>query len=598
MGKSRLFQLIFLAGLILFSIALWLAGLTIGDGHYEPDLYAAYSPAFWISLAAVLVCGFGILFGEVMTKEPHYGWVRGALLIALTNLLIILIPFLRDYAATTQWDSIMHTSRVDAILTHNHIDAANFYPVAHLLAAAFSFFTGLRVNATVVLFPAIFYVYYLANLILMAWTLDDRPHVRGLIVGLGLPLVFGTWSTIFRPMQLAFYSLPLFIAWLVLSRFQKKSTAYTIPLLLILIALPFVHPWAVVSMTAILVILGIIAWITRSPDAKIRPRGIAHLIILMDVPWLAWFGRFGVFNWVIQLLFQSILLIPEISLARFFSNSVQRANISLAKVLSLIFSTYGQILLYMIPVGLALLWMIYCLLRRNRSIPLHIWVIATFVMLFGLVSVLSLFTNMASYSPLRILSIAIVIMPALIATWFLSLQESKGWIRWLSQGVLYITITGAAVLGMLNSYDSPRTGYSNLQFSYAQQAGVVFTVNYKADDFRRVYLIWRTFQLESALNYTDYMKFLRNYPNFYQAMVPAHFGHGEDYMRQVFSNAGYMWISAYERAVYNQVWQQGGRFTPDDFIALENDIAWHKIYTSGDMTVWRRFQKMSFSLGK
>lgn len=599
MNKSRLLQLIFLAGLILLSIALWLAGLTPGNGNYEPDLYAAYPLAFWILLAAVLLCGFSILFGEVISTESPYGWVRGALLIIITNLLIILIPFLRDYAASTQWDSVMHASRVDAILTYNHVDAANFYPVAHLLAAALSFFTGLKANATVVLFPAIFYLYYLCNLVLMAWTLDDRPHVRGLMIGLGLPLVFGTWSTIFRPMQMAFYSLPLFISWLSFSRFQEKKISTTIPLLLTLITLPFIHPWAVIAVTAILVIVSAIALITHSKDPAIRPWGIAHLLTLMVLPWLAWFGRFGVFGWVVKMLLENFILqIPDLSIAKFFTSSVQRVNIPLERVLSLIFSTYGQLLLYLIPVGLALLWILLSLRRREDNIPTLVWVIALFIILFGLVSASSLVTNLATYSPLRTLSIAIVIMPVLLAAWFARVQASHIWVRWLTRALVFVTITGAAIAGIGNSYESSRTGYPNLQFSYAQQAGIVFTTNYKSDDFKRVYLVWRTFQLESAFNYTDYMRFLRNYPNFYQAIVPAHFGHGEDYMKQVFSNAGYMWISAYERAFYNQVWQQGGRFNRADFIALENDYAWHKIYTSGDLTVWRRFQKTNPTLGK
>ena len=154
-----------LLGILTLAGALIAAGNTPGDGMYEVSIYQAYSPLFWVLIFLTIGLGAISAFYAIFLQADSYQWLSGFLLIAAANLLVLLLQYLRHYAFAGQWDDVNHFSSALNILEYGYPDAENFYPSAHVLAAGFSLLTGMNLQEVVLIFPALFYLIYLANVV-------------------------------------------------------------------------------------------------------------------------------------------------------------------------------------------------------------------------------------------------------------------------------------------------------------------------------------------------------------------------------------------------------------------------------------------------
>ena len=143
---------------------------------------------------------------------------------------------------------------------------------------------------------------------------------------------------------------------------------------------------------------------------------------------------------------------------------------------------------------------------------------------------------------------------------------------------------------MLSSYFAPWTGQPNHQFSYAQQAGVAFHVEMAVKDGTNIYRPFgEAVAFPAILNVQELRQLRRESKSSWQTqqIIRASSENNPDELGFEFQNPGYLWITAYEHAYYTQVWSEGGLFTPQTFQALDSSPDWHRIYTSGDMAIWR-----------
>ena len=219
--KSRSTYL-FLIGGVFFSISLWVASLYPGEGNYEISIYQAYPLLFWIFFALAMSSGFGILFNEILNPQNTNKWLLGVLLVGGGNLFLISIPYLRDYAFSSQFDSVVHASRIASIQKFGHPSLANFYPIAHVFTASFALLSRLDAIRATIIAPIFFYIFFLANLLFLSTKFSSKKYLVILAATLGLPLVIGTYPATFRPFLLALYTIPFFlIFFLVFSKHYK-----------------------------------------------------------------------------------------------------------------------------------------------------------------------------------------------------------------------------------------------------------------------------------------------------------------------------------------------------------------------------------------
>jgi hypothetical protein len=152
--------------------------------------------------------------------------------------------------------------------------------------------------------------------------------------------------------------------------------------------------------------------------------------------------------------------------------------------------------------------------------------------------------------------------------------------------VISMSLLISSVLGIFTAYWSPITGSPNDQFSYSQQAGLKFFVNNAVVDSRKIDTITANIAiLSSILTPEEFEKLRRTYTNWRFRVAPAHFDFESDYS-QDYKNPGYILVTAPEKAYYTEIWPEGGRFTPNDFESLDNDLRWNRVYTTNDITIW------------
>jgi energy-converting hydrogenase Eha subunit A len=585
-----------IVGILALSTALFVAGSMPGQGTYEMNIYEAYPALFWILMSIALGLGFIAVFSEIFSIHSPRDWVYGFLLIVLVNVLVLSLPCLRDYAFVGQWDDTGHFSHAMSLVEYGRPDPQNFYPVSHLLATAFSQITGLDLQVAILLFPMLFYLVYLANIAFVAWTIDTSSRVRVLIMALASPLVFHTYSTVFRPTYFSVCMLPFVVGWIYQTRFQRRVWLDSIPFILLFIFLPFLHPWSVISAIVVTLAFGIpFIW-----ERTRRLRGGSSLfltpVMILGITWWSWFTTFRIFGVTLRRLVLSFTnaLAGTHSLADYVDKA-QKADLHLSRILSLIIYTYGPTILYLGFAGVAIVWTFVQIVRRRRWIPTYVLALSSFVAVFAASAGLSMFRDLVTANPLRISNFAMASVPILVGALFYSFSsghQAAGAAttkKRLFRTLLLTALVSVSMVGVFTVHYSPLVGQPNHQFSYAQQAGTRFLVEKAAADDRNVYTPFKgAFTLAAVLNTEELKQLRRESPRWWIQAAPAHFGYEPDELGIQFENPGYLWITAYERAYYTDVWSEGGRFVPQDFERLDRDPEWHQIYTSGDMIIWRR----------
>jgi hypothetical protein len=583
-------------GVIALSAALFMASDMPGQGAYEVNIYKAYPSLFWILLSIALISGFITVFSDIFSTDKLRMWVYGFLLIVLVNIFVLSLPYLRDYAFTGQWDDVNHFGYATSIAEYERPDPQNFYPVSHLLAVAFSQITGLDLQVTIMLFPMLFYLVYLANTAFAAWTIDTSLRVRVLILTLASPLVFHTYSAIFRPTYFSVCMFPLVVGWIYQTRFQRRVWLDSIPFILLFVFLPFLHPWAVISTTAITLAFGVsFVW-----EHARRLRGNSGLfltpVMILGITWLTWFTTFQVFGATLQRLFLSFAsgLTGAHSLVDYVDKA-QQVDLQINRILSLIIYTYGPTSLYLGFAGIAIIWTFVQIVRHRRQVPAYILALSLFIVVFAIIAGLSLFRDLVTASPLRISNFAIAGVPVLVGALFYGFSSGHQITgititkKRLFRIILPIMLACVSIVSIFTVYFSPLVGQPNHQLSYAQQTGIEFLVEKAAADDKSIYTPFKgAFTLAAVLNAEELNQLRQESPRWWIQAAPAHFGYEPHELGAQFEDPGYLWVTAYERAYYTEVWPEGGRFVPRDFERLDRDPEWHQIYTSGDMIIWRR----------
>ena len=390
-NSTEMCSILNIIAILALVIALWIVSMYPGRGDYEINIFSAYPIPVWLLLGVTIVCGFISAFLAIRYRKQTYGWVVGLLLVVTTNALIIALPYLRDYAFISHGDSMAHFRKALAIIEKGRVGRGNFYPLTHLMAAAFAMFSGLKLEVVTVSLPVVFYLVYIANTLFLGLSLGGVFAALGTMALMAAPLVFDTFITELKPTTLGVFMLPLFFAWLYRAYFGNPRWTDRLVFFSILISLAIIHPWAVIA-ALVMLFLTIIAALYSKAETN-RPRNLPWLaILLLGGLWLAWFIRFKSFNTVINVLldFQKA---TDSQVGERISSAGQ-VSIPIQKVIELLILNYGVILLYYIPAAVVMLWVLAQILKRKRQIPVIQLVLALFVSFFSLLSVASIFVHL------------------------------------------------------------------------------------------------------------------------------------------------------------------------------------------------------------
>ena len=617
--------------------AAWVAAGHPGSGAYEISLYHAYPAAFWILIVSTILMGQLAVWLEIFSARKSYGWLYPLSLVLLAHLLILSLPLLRHYAFASQWDDVNHFAQTLTLLDTGRPDPADFYPAAHLLVAAFSRLAGLDLHAALLLFSPIFYLVYLANMAFVACLVDGRPGARGLVLSFSLPLGYATFSSVFRPVIFSVYLLPLLFGWLYKTRLLKASWVDSLPFLLILIFLPFLHPWAVLTAALLLLALSLArllslpfapsvsensmfldqhsslpGQLTDSSQFTIRNSPLASTTLprtpaperppasplpstpplaLLSVIWLTWFSSFEIFAPSLRRVLNSFTLAitAEHSLSDYLDKT-QRIQMPPGKIVSLIVFNYGPAILLLALAAVAIIGVINGFARKKHHVSLDLLALSVFTLALSSFAGLTLCRDLIAEGPLRLTNFVLALFPLVAGRFFYAraFYSPGGRLRTpayhpLIRFSLFLALAIASVIGGLSVHYSPLAGQPSQAFTFAEQAGVHFLLENSLPDDKAIYSPFGgSFILSSAMNSRDLAQLRQSQPRWWIQPAPDHFDLAG------FANPGYLFVTAPEYAYYHHVWPAGGRLTLADFQSLVNDPTWHQLYHSGDFTLWRK----------
>ena len=206
------------------------------DG-YEISIYDQLPLFFWMCLLFSYMLGISILFQQVLAQKKSGMWFLGFFIVIFVNIIVLSLPFFRDYAIYGRGDTLTHIGSVRDIINTGHIGNNNFYPISSIfiyivdaLPSSFEFEWG----TVVVLVYIIFMVYYLLNMHLLAKSISKNKEQVLLITAFATPLIFSFFHVNIHPSMMSLFIIPL-----ILYSYHKRNLStknkiqYTIILLII-----------------------------------------------------------------------------------------------------------------------------------------------------------------------------------------------------------------------------------------------------------------------------------------------------------------------------------------------------------------------------
>jgi len=595
MVSNRFIKSISIICFISLLLALLIVVFTPQAAGYEISIYDAYNPLVWFFLLAGIISGITIVVLISLDDRENKFWIFGYTGIILSNILILLLPFLRSYLTYGTGDVLTHIGIVKDIIATGSFgnelnQPQNVYPVLHVFLAVTGLTTGSGIELLAMIVPVFFMLFYIFSIYLLARVITKNYGEILLITVFGSILLFKGESLMIAPSVQAFYLLP-FILYLYYK--IKKSTtnikSYVLCIIGFMILMPLFHPGeGTLLLLLILVLIDIpdflniiVHWNKHQITNRLKNSMMISTVTycLLFIVWIEWFGNLYLFYSQIYKLVSSSIYV---STAVVYSQTATKANLSVMQFADMLLKMNGQHLIYFsLAILLAVVLIIAFIKRDMKFIKIE------YVLMFSIfmaLMVLAFFIDISlAYN--REMRYTVFSSTFILGTGIYVVRKKFGHKKILS--VFVITILAiSAMLSLFNIYTSPLLKTSNQQVTKMEYAGVSWTLDNRigglpiestapADlirlihgDYGRNYLYDNIVGLNYVTNHFNYT----NSPNksFAESI-------GQDaYFIEDKANTIY-----YQNVIpeYEQYW----RFTPEDYEWLNhNDVSVNQIYSNGE----------------
>jgi len=574
---------------------------------YEISIYAAYPWYFWLFVCGSIACGIYVLVHHAfMGEEKSKWWLAGLCAVIFANLIVILLPLFRGYLiANGQGDDTGHLANIRDILLTGHLGTENAYPISHILSSELSFICGLDATSVIRIIPAVFYLAYMMGLYLLARKVAQGFGQALLVMAFGSVLLFLFFEFGFFPTHNFLCLVPLVLFLLLTKMTSTHRLEYAVVFVVLLILLPFTHPYGSILLAGTLLVFGVATMTYRALARRAQaPTGapfyalsgvlVPALIIL--VTFFTWFWHFSLFRGTVVRSFAFFVgeggkpVIAEVA------EKGQMAGLSGLQFVDLMIRNYGHCVLYMLlsSIAIVLLW------RRASASRLslrteHIF----FALLFVLLSLLAFATIVASFVDVgqdRTLMWALVASTLLnglvFYEWLVRLEGKR--LRIFSC-LLTAVIVVSAIMGVFSVYPSPYLRMPNMQATRRDWDGMEWFLVHKNSETTYYLAGQFPWRFPGALLGASAPR-PRTLGEF--EPVPPRFGYSDDETFGHSSDANqYLVIEEFDRAYFVQLWpdladvEQGagtyGVVTSGDFTKLDLDPTASRVYFNGGLEIWR-----------
>jgi len=590
----KMYKALALLALVCLDVALWILATTPPVAGYEISIYDAYPWYFWLLIWVSIACGISILIHQAFSPDQKSRWwVAGLIIVISTNVIFLLLPLFRGYFITDLADEVSHLGMIKQVLLEGRA-SNNVYPISHILAAEVCDVTGLDARMAMKIIPIFFYLLYMMGLYLLARTMVEKMGTRLLTMALGSVLLFLYFEYLFLPTQLLLCLVPLTLMLLAKKRTTKDRLAYTVLLIVVLILMPFTHPFGSLCVVATLLTAVISALVNRFLSRRDQRRSEggsfpASSVILpaaiLFVTFSLWFYHTSVFGKAVMDAYRSIMSGNGRSEASMIAEKGRQGGITLVVFLKLFINTNGHDLIFMLLSVLAIL-LVLREWRRSRAAPKadHMF-LALLFMFFTLFYAATLVGTFADVGQTRTMCWALMASTLLngvvLHEWAIRLNGAR--LR-LCVSLLTLAVLASAVIGLLSVFPSPHIGVPGGQATEMDWNGMEWFLERKTND-ETLYLAsefprrapeaiygWESPKQAAAGAFSR---------------IPPGFGYRDnETLAYAFDSDRYIVITEFDRAYFIDLWKNvTDMVTADDFNKLDADPSVNKIYSNGELDI-------------
>jgi len=569
---------------------------------YEISIYQALPWYFWVLVCVALACGLAILVEEAFASRKSRLWTLGYSAVLSTNAAVLLLPFLRGYETSRGWDVLTHIGFARDISTTGTLALAGThgedpYPAMHIILVGAHYVTGVRFETLAITLPAVFTLFYMVCVYLLARALTKSRGQTILVAAFGSLLLFRDQNLLLFPSMQAFQILPITLYLYYRAKGGiRPSLGHALCLILVMISTPLLNPGE--GTLFLLLLIGFIHFASRLYSRRgwvdgIRGRSVTiaaqrnpvNPTLILAVTWFLWFSAFVAFD-SIRIVIEWFVYGIGSTTATQYAQLLGRANLSPLKLANLALTTYGQAIIYM-TLGLVLsVHFLRVFSSRKEGLQLNEFVFSGVFLLFGSVLIVAFFAYIyvGFEREMRYAIFAATIIGGM-GLYRPRLGHSSK-IRVIFVGVLLVS---AGTLAIFNAFPSPIDRAGNYQATQMEFSGTTWFLDHR-DQALPIYQIGFPV-LRFAQSVQGVRIVLPGISNDSELRPPDHFGYNRNRSFGSFIPFDSYFIDSkftrdFSPNVYPE-FEKDWTFTPGDFARLGNqDYSVNTVYSDGELWIY------------
>jgi hypothetical protein len=580
-NRNQLTKLFLSVLFILLALAIY--SLQYYTPGYKFSIYDNLPYGSLILLIVINICGFFITLVNYRKKSNY--WKLGFILIILTNMMILLIPFLTGYIFSSNSDHLTHIGYIKDIIQTGLINSAfnrDIYPITPIFGAETSLFTGISVNTIAFFIGPIFYLLFMLYIYNFSNSISPNSKFFALLAS---TILLGYYFKEIFPMGYAFLTYPL-IFYVFFKYREERNINFAFIAVLLVCFMAFFHMISAIILTVLLFsyeifnyLYGIIYLKKRDYKISLTLTILSLIVIIAWISQISWVWKDTVYN---ILNFANLDLISK-PMVQNAAESFNKLGLNISQVIDLFIRTYLPIFIFAILSAFTGLKLIFSkkLAIENRLILVLSMLTVICIVLWLIDYVFPL----SSLSSGRLIWLVVPLFPLFVGISLFSITNTSkiknDKVKYFSVFIILIT---CSLISIFAIYPSPQiyeynTAVSNSEFASADWAIVKSTNEFPimTAGFQPIY------RYKDAIDGT-----VNNEERRYPMMIPDHFNYtdsseiGKNYPKDRYM----IFKPEFLTSLYGNLYKNLNRFDKEDFVNLNTDKSVFKIYQNGDSEVW------------
>ncbi len=596
MKDNQIFKLLSIIGFIIVVISCLQILVFRLPLKYFFSIYNALPMSFWISLSTIFLLGQIILIFLVYCNEnKRFFYIGGFLLIIISDIILLFLPILLGFSGNDTEDVFSHMGKIRDIFETGQF-GSNIYPADHIIAIILIYVSGLELSLITMIIPPVFSLFFILSFAVLTRVIFfERNEIIFALLFSSILLYCG-YQTGFTPNSQSFFLTPFFLY--VVYKLFINNKFFLLAMILGLSLIIF-HPLVSLMMICIIILFQVSIKLDYKNFKDNRTlKTLVTLTLFLGLVYFIWSTYFSILVENIAPLVNIINEITPLQETQYskYINLANKVDADFFYLISLTLKKYGQfIILGVYTIICAFILLYYNKFDFEKFRQQNI----IFVLGFSIFSIISIIMLLfiQDYGFTRIFNFATVFAILLIAVTTnkiineLNQQKSLKKFKILFFCFLIMILFFVTLISINNMYLSPSIKAPSTQSTENNYKGVEVFFKYREKSYPISELGLSLSRYYDALYGREISINQRENIRYGASLTPIdHFGYLKTKSLGNIKNTNYyLIINEKGRHFYPEIYpefKQFWRYTDNDFVRLELDLAVDKIFNNNDLTIY------------